>query len=140
MKFNRLKKNTSNQSDPRSGALTVEVAICLPVLFLFLFACYELAHANMLIHATESAAYEAARVGIVPGARVEKMEDAAEFVLGSVGVKNFNVIVTPNPISSNSEKVRVEILVPFRGNSSVPRMFFQDPTFRGACELSRETL
>jgi Flp pilus assembly protein TadG len=124
----------------RRGALTVEVAICLPVLFLFLFGCYEIAHANMLMHATESAAYEAARVGIVPGAKSEKIRNAAQFVLNSVGVNDFTLTITPDPVDRSTEKVKVEIAVPFRGNSSVPRLFVQDPTFRGECELTRETL
>ena len=136
----KFKRPTRTDHPSRRGALSVEVAICLPILFTFLFGCYEIAHANMLLHATESAAYEAARVGIVPGARPEKIRAAAAFVLNSVGVTNFTVNITPDPISSSSEKVKVEILVPFRGNTSVPSMFVQDPTFHGQCELSREVL
>jgi Flp pilus assembly protein TadG len=137
-----MKLNRHNRSDQRRrrGALSVEVAICLPILFVFLFACYEIAHANMLLHATESAAYEAARVGIVPGAKPDKIRAAATFVLNSVGATNFTVNITPDPITNSSEKVRIDIRVPFRGNTSVPRMFVKDPTFHGQCELSREVL
>lgn len=131
---------TPRQLPSRRGALTVEVAICLPILITFLFACYEVAHANMLLHATESAAYEAARVGIVPGAKPDKIREAAAFVLNSVGVRNFTLTMTPDPITTKTNSVKIVILVPFRGNTSVSQMFVRDPTFRGQCELTRETL
>ena len=58
------KKRTNNSN--RRGALTVEVAICLPLLLITLFGLYELSRANMIRHAVESAAYEGARSGILP--------------------------------------------------------------------------
>ena len=124
----------------RRGALTVEVAICLPILLMFLFACYEIAHANMLLHATESAAYEAARVGIVPGARRDKIESAAAAILNTVGIQDFSIKLTPNVITPDTPKVKVEVAVPFRRNTVSPQFFIKDPTFRGQCELTREVL
>lgn len=105
-----------------------------------LFACYELAHANMLLHATESAAYEGARVGIIPGASSDKIEAAVKGVLNSVGINNFDVNVNPKKINTDTKSVQVEVLVPFRSNTSIPPFFVKDPRFRGQCELSRETL
>ena len=126
---------------PRFGATAVEFAMTLPLLFLFLFACYEMGRANMLVHATESAAYEAARVGIVPGATPDEIRNAAEFILASVGVRDFTIDVSPDVITNETERVRVDIAVPFETNNmNIPQMFVGDPTFRGSCELSRETL
>ena len=124
----------------RPGALTVEVAICLPILLMVLFACFELAHANMLLHATESSAYEGARVGIIPGATSEKVEAAVGGVLKSVGINHYKVKVKPNKINADTESVEVEVTVPFRHNTSIPPFFVKDPKFRGKCELSREVL
>ncbi len=137
--FNTNSKGTCWRTPDRTGALTVEVAICLPLLFLFLFACYEIAHANMLMHATESAAYEAARIGIVPGAKTEKIEDAARFVLSSVGVNDFSITMTPSAISSNTPKVKIEIDVPFEKNTLIPQVFLKNPIFHGECTLTRES-
>jgi Flp pilus assembly protein TadG len=124
----------------RQGSLTVEVAVCLPLLLTVLFASYELAHANMLLHATESAAYEGARVGIIPGASSDKIEAAVEGILNSVGVHNFEVKVKPKKIKSDTKSVKVELTVPFRANTSIPPFFVKEPRFHGECELSRETL
>lgn len=127
-----------NTSRKRTGSLTVEVALCLPILLMVLFASYELARANMILHATESAAYEGARVGIVPGATHESIEASAGLVLNSVGIRNFSVNVNPAVIDETTENIDVTILVPFRENMSFPPIFMEDPTFRGNCLLSRE--
>jgi Flp pilus assembly protein TadG len=121
----------------RKGAVTAEVAICLPVLFVILFGIYEFAHVNMVIHATQSAAYEAARTAIVPGATDAETEASARSVLGSVGIRDFRVTITP-PLNSNSDIVQVNVDVPFRNNTTVFRLFVANPVFRGRCEMARE--
>jgi len=131
-------RNRSARS--RQGTTAVEVAICLPVLFMFLFGCYELSRCNMLLHAAESAAYEGARVGIVPGATPEKIEDAVSFVLASVGAANFDVQITPATITSETEKVLVEVELDLGANTSMPQFFIKNSRLRGECELTRETL
>ena len=120
------------------GALTVEMAVCLPILFLVLFTSYEFARANMLKHASESAAYEGARVGIVPGATVQQIEGAVQFVLGTVGVRDFNVIVDPPVIEQDTETVQVTVEVPYEANTTFSGFFLEDPTFRGTTLLTRE--
>jgi Flp pilus assembly protein TadG len=132
------KRNRSNQK--RGGALTVEVAIVLPILLTFLFACYELSRANMIRHGTESAAYEGARTGIVPGATQQSIENSTAFVLRSIGISDFTVTVTPAVITNTTETVTVEVAVPFRTNTNIPEFFVGDPTFRATCTLGRETL
>ena len=138
--MNANRRRTRRGSHERTGGLAVEMAFCLPVLLMLLFGCFEMAHANMLIHSTESAAYEGARVGIIPGANSEKIKSAAGSVLRSVGINNFTVTVTPDVIRNDTEEVTVEIAVPFKTNTSIPTMYIQDPTFRGSCTLSREVL
>lgn len=136
---NQKSRVRGTASRKRRGALAVELALCLPLLLLFLFGCYEIARANMISHAAESAAYEAARVGILPGTSEDKIRDAADFILSSVGVSDFDVEITPTVITSQTPLVKVEITVPYRANTSVPAFFLSDPNFRGECELTRET-
>lgn len=137
----KIKNPTTHiQSGKRRGALTVEVALCLPILFTILFGSFELAWANMVLHATESAAYEGARVGIIPGANQQKIETAAGEVLRALGINNFTVSVTPGTIDESTENVEVNVRVPFQRNISFPTAFFTDPTFEGNCLLSREII
>lgn len=135
-----VRRKRSHSKTDRRGALAVEMALCLPILFTVLFGCFELAHANMLRHASESAAYEGARAGIVPGTTPEKIRTAATGVLRSLGVSNFTVSIVPEVITAETNNVRVEVDVPVRANTLIPAVFFADPTFHGQCELSRETL
>ncbi len=112
--------------------------MCLPVLFLLLFGCYEFARANMMRHATEAAAYEGARVGIVPGAKVSEVEEACRFVLSTVGIRDFDVDVSPKNITRKDRKVRVTVTLNMRDNTSIGLLFNEDSEFKGQCELTRE--
>ena len=90
----------SKMNKRSQGAITVEVALCLPVLFAILFGSYELARANMMLHSTESAAYEGARVGIIPGATPESVRESVGGILRSVSVSEFDVVIRPEVILS----------------------------------------
>lgn len=122
----------------REAALSVEVALCLPILLAFLSGCYEVAHANMILHATESAAYEAARSGIIPGANQDRMRQVAESILATVGVDNFQIQISPAEITNQTQTVRVEISVNYLENTAAPKFFMRNSILRGQCELSRE--
>ena len=122
------------------GAITVEVALCLPILLAVLMGSYELARANMMMHSTESAAYEGARVGIIPGATPEGVRAAVGRILGSVGVTTFDIEVNPAVITNLDEDIEVIVTVPFRDNLRIPTFFMRDPVFRGTCSLKRELL
>ena len=136
--MNRNQKYFRNAKKSRSGSLTVEIALLLPILIMLLFGSYELARANMILHSTESAAYEGARTGILPGATPEKIRESARVLLTAVGINNFTVNVDPPTFDETTENVEVTVLVPFRENMSFPAFFMQDPTFQGKCQLSRE--
>ena len=127
-----------NKTTVRCGTTAVEVAICLPVLFMVLFGSYEFARANMMRHSTEAAAYEGARIGVLPGTTRQKIVDACSRILSTVGVNDFSVNVSPANFDNNTETVTVEIDVPYRGNCVVPTFFVQDPNFHGRCEMRRE--
>ena len=128
----------SKRNRIRTGALAVEMAICLPLLLMLLFGCYEMSRANMILHATESAAYEGARVGILPGATQEKITLATSQILRTMGISDFEVEVSPAVIQRDTPVVEVTVRVPFAKNTLIPTMFIKDPTFRGVCSLTRE--
>ena len=94
----------------------------------------------MLQHAAESAAYEGARAGIVPGASETRCRNSAAQVLRSMGIRKFDILVSPTNIGTTTPTVEVEVRVPIKGNTTFATFFFKDPTFRGRCELVRETL
>ena len=122
----------------RNGAATVEFALTAPLLFLLLFGSYELNRANMIMHTCESAAYEGARVGMVPGATAAEVREAAEGILGTVGVRNATVTITPANLSTQSDAVAVTINVGFDDNSLLAPLFVGGQRLERTCELLRE--
>ena len=122
------------------GAVTVEVALCLPILMVILIGSYEMARANMMLHSTESAAYEGARVGIIPGATPETVEAAVSRILRTVGVGTFEVQITPEVLTPTTEEIEVFVTVPVRDNLAIPTLFLRNPVFTGSCTLKRELL
>ena len=135
---NRKIAVSHRQLASRRGATVVEMAMCLPVLFLLLFGCYEFARANMMRHAADAAAYEGARVGIVPGAKAEDVEDACRFVLSTVGIRDFKIKVEPKKIKRTDKTIRVTVSLKMRDNTSLGLLFNEDTEFEGKCELRRE--
>lgn len=123
----------------RTGATAVEMALTLPVLMLLLFGAYEISRANMIMHGCEAAAYEGARVGIVPGATVAEVTDAVNGVLATIGISNANVTTTPANLATDSETVLVAIEVSFADNFLLAPVFVGSAPIVRACEMTRET-
>ncbi|MEZ6094881.1 MAG: TadE/TadG family type IV pilus assembly protein [Pirellulaceae bacterium] len=138
MKSSTLIKRRRGNS--RRGAAAVEFAMCLPLLLLLVLGAFEVCRASMLQHAAESAAYEGARAGVIPGATPQRCQDASAFILRSLGVRNFVVTTDPTNITPTSPTIHVQVSIPFRGNSVFSPFLFNNPTFRGDCELVRETI
>ena len=79
----------------RKGVAAVEFAITAPILFLIFFAMIEFARFNMIRHGIDSAVYEGARRGIVPGATADDVTLSAEAILRAVSTTNATVTVVP---------------------------------------------
>ncbi|TWU40718.1 TadE/TadG family type IV pilus assembly protein [Novipirellula artificiosorum] len=111
------------QTAKRQGAVMVEFAIVVPLLFLFFFAAFEFCRASMIRHTADNAVYEAARTGIIPGSTAADAQQTAEAIMSSLGVTNVNVQVTPSTIDRDTREITVRVNVPLSGNSFVPINF-----------------
>lgn len=131
----RFSKTTRTQ---RAGATAVEFSLTLPILLLFLFATFELGRGNMMLNTTEAAAYEAARIAIVPGATAADAQAAAESILATAGIQVSTLTVLPEDLSTASETVEVTIDVSYADNSLFVPDFLDGARFIRTCVLSRE--
>ena len=122
----------------RRAALTVEFALTVPLLFLIFFGLLEFCRFNMVRHGVDSAVYEGARRGIVPGARASDITAATQRILDSVSVHGATIEVEPTVITSTTETVTVSISVPFSSNGWVVPKFLSSATLERSCTLSRE--
>ena len=122
----------------RRGVLTVEMAICIPIVFLILMGTLEFSRMNMLRNSIDNAAYEGARRGVVPGATASDCLNTSLSVLTAVGARNASVSVTPPTIDDNTTQVTVTISVPLSSNSWGPARFLSGATLRSVSTKSRE--
>ncbi len=122
----------------RAGATAVEFSLTLPILLLFLFATYELGTGNMMLNTTEAAAYEGARIAIIPGATAADAEAAAQEVLRTAGIDTYTLTVQPQNLDVASETVEVTIDVSYAENSLFVPDFLDGIRFVRTCVLSRE--
>ncbi|WP_419194232.1 TadE family protein [Novipirellula herctigrandis] len=111
-------------SGNRTGAALVEFAMVLPVMILFFTAMIEISRALMLQHTADTAAYEAARAAMVPGAIAEDAISEANQLLTSVGLDGTTVSVTPENIDEETGFITVLVNVPIAQNSWITPDFF----------------
>lgn len=121
-----------------SGAGTVEMALVLPLIFLFFMACVEFGRVNVIRNSMENAAYEGAREGIVPGAAAARCRAACGNLLTIIGVNNAQIDVAPATIDNTTTDVTVTVTVPLRDNLWMAGRFFSGQTIVRSCTLTRE--
>jgi hypothetical protein len=108
----------------RVGAVAVEFAIAISILLVLVFASIEFVRLNMLKHAVEQASYQAARKGIIIGAKSSDVMIEAEDHLAILSVSNAVVNVTPTTITDDTQVIEVNIDLPITGNSWVAPVYF----------------
>jgi Flp pilus assembly protein TadG len=69
-------------ADERSGTTLVEMALVLPVFFLFVFAIIEFGHAYLVIGTMTAAVKKAARMGAADGVTTDDVIAKVEDILG----------------------------------------------------------
>ena len=122
----------------RCGAVTVEFCLVISLFFLFLFASVEFARLNMIRHAADNAAYEAARVAIVPGQTATQVQNHATQYLTNLGIHTPMITVNPNPILDNTDEVTVTVSISMNSNSWVTPMFTSGATLTRSATLRTE--
>ncbi|MCA9075118.1 MAG: pilus assembly protein [Planctomycetaceae bacterium] len=134
----RTHRTNNQQPEQRSGVVSVEMALTLPIYFSLLFGAMEIARVNVVLHTMENAAYEGARRLIVPGATVAQGEATTLAGLTAVKIKNPTVTVTPDPLTGIETQVTVTISVPLNDNAWVTPNIFKDMTLTRSCTLNTE--
>jgi len=135
--MNTAKKHCSS-SHNRRGAAAVEFALTAGLAFFFFFAALEFCRVAMIRHTVENALYEGARAGIVPGATAANVTNRAQQILGTLGLRNVTIQVTPNPIVDTTQNVSIRIQVPLNRNLFGPAKFFSGQTVDRTFQMQRE--
>ncbi|MCA9118724.1 MAG: pilus assembly protein [Planctomycetaceae bacterium] len=122
----------------RFGHVTVEMAFALPVAFAFFWGCVEVTRMNTLANAAENAAYDGARMGMIPGTSAKNVSGATKELLDAAGVQYATIDVTPSVITELTLEVTVTVSVPLNQNHWGVNFYGADKTIIRQCTLTRE--
>ena len=138
--FHHRQQIASTDRRPRQAAVATEFAVTLPILIVFVFGAIEFGMANMMIHTAEAAAYEAARVGMTPGATATEVIQTANDILATARISHSTVAVTPTDLSTDSSAVRVSVTFKFADNTVFAPYYMSSGDLVRTCELRREKI
>lgn len=123
------------EASVRCGAVTVEIALVLPVIFIIFMGAIEITRLNFLRHTAANVAYEAARAVIVPGSVPAEGQAEGLALLEQVGAGNNSTVTVTR---MGADRVRAQVRIPLRNNSWGVTMFFDGVLFQ-ECTLNRES-
>ena len=125
---------------PLRGAAVTEFALVLPLLVLVLFATIETCSMMYLEQTLKIAAYEGARVALIPGTTKSNVEAAVNQVLDDRHVAAGKVSITPANYNNAAigTFIRVTASAPTKGNSLVGAWFYGGRTLTSSVEMMKE--
>ena len=122
----------------RQGTSAVEFAAVAPIFFLVVFGGIEFASVHITQCAMENAAFEGARQAIIPGADAADCIASAEAVMEGTGINLFNIDVTPETITDETDAVKVSVSVPMTAENKFGlSAFLHGTTLVKSIELPR---
>ena len=111
----------------RRGAAMIELALFLPVFFMITMATVETCRVLYLRQSLTIAAYECARIGIVPGMTRETLDDQCDVILRARNVKG--AVLTTKPANIDTLKygdtLAVTITVALDENALLGTWFYR---------------
>jgi Flp pilus assembly protein TadG len=119
----------------------VEFALMLPLLVLLVFATIETCSMIYLEQSLKIAAYEGARIALVPGTTGGNVMAAANQVLEDREVAGGTIAISPSnyPDAKTGTYIRVTVSAPATGNSVVGAWFYGGRTMTSSVEVMKET-
>lgn len=132
-------EQSHSQFRHRTGHVTVEMAVILPIAFAIFFGAVETTRINMIINGAENAAYEGARVGILPGATKWRIKKAAREILDAALVTGGTIKISPDPLTDDATSITVTVTIPLNKNFWGENSLGKGKKVKRSCTLTRET-
>ena len=133
-----LQRNRCCHQRRRKGTTLVEFCLVAPIFFTLILAGIEFSVIGTIRSTSHNAAYEAARVLVVPGAVAQDGIDEAERILAIVGVDTLTVTTTPAVIDASTKEITVNIAIPYGQNAVFTPWFVGNVTLQSQCTLKTE--
>lgn len=124
----------------RKAAAIVELAFVLPILFTLLFGTIEACAMLHLQQTLEIAAYESARISLVPTSKASLVQETADRFFKNRNVHGGTITISPSnfetsPIGTN---ITIRVTAPASGNLPLPPMFFSGKSLSASCSMMKE--
>jgi Flp pilus assembly protein TadG len=116
----------------------VEFSLVFPVFMTVLLFFFEAWRVVQCQQTVDQAAFEAARIAIVPGKTVADAQARANLVLASTNATKATVTISPDPITEATEKVTVRITLPLSDVGLFFKYFSPDYTIESVMMLDHE--
>jgi Flp pilus assembly protein TadG len=115
----KRKRSQSSSTVARRGAATVEMAVCLPLLFLLVFGSIEISNVIHVKHSATIAAFEVAQSVTSPGGTQNDATARGSKLLTDRKVMGYQITVTPvvNATTFPGTPITVTVQVPLNSNS-----------------------
>ena len=125
----------------RNGAAVVELAVCLPVIFLLLMASLEICTKIFLLESLTVAAYETAIEGARTGGTTSSAVARGTAILSSRGVQGYAITISPAPESTSwGTTMTITVTAPSSSNSVVPTQRFNTGTLQAQIKAVKEAI
>jgi len=136
----RVLTRDRQRSPNRTGATTVEFALVAPIFFLILIVSFEFSRLNVILHTADNAAYEAARIAMVPGATAAEAVNEANRIMNIAGARGTTVTVNPATLGPNTDQITVTVDIPMGQNGLITPRFTGGRTISATSTLKAERI
>lgn len=135
-----ISRSSNQEKSKRSGAATVEAAVCLPLLILLVFGSIESSNGIFLKQSLTMAAYEAAKAATAPRGTQEAATARCEEVMAVRDVDDFQIAFLPAGLDQNTARgTRVTVTVTVSADSAAlgPLWLFTGKSFQKSVVMRR---
>ncbi|MCA9135181.1 MAG: pilus assembly protein [Planctomycetales bacterium] len=139
--MNRLRPlQRPRNSRQRNGAAMVEFALCLPVFFLIAMGTIETCRMIYLRQSIKIAAYECARLGIMPEVTPPDIQDQCDVILLGRNIANYQILNQPSDPATlqYGELFTVTVEAPAGQNALVGSWLYGDKTLSESVSIMME--
>ena len=134
------KKKWNENSSSRHGAALIELAICLPVFFLITMATIETCRMIYIRQSLKIAAYECARLGIIPGATSETLQSQCDLILLGRNVRGYQFSCDPANLESlkYGDLLKTSVQIAAKDSAIVGTWFYRNKVFTECVTIMAE--
>lgn len=135
-----FQKRKYTQKSNRHGAAMIEFAICMPIFFLIAMGTIETCRMIYLRQSLKLAAYECARVGIMPGMTPDVLQSQCDVILGGRRIRNYKFSCIPaNPADLKfGDLFKTTVTVSAEENALVGAWFYQSKVLSESVSIMAE--